>query len=258
MKPHFIRFFARWVTYLAFATSPIVATASEQDCGPLQNHFGPFDYRSTSPQDRALVDGAHFTPQVESLKGGRTAISAGGDINYTLMVFPNHHRALMATIKLSEKEKTDKPRGMRYTVACWFDRAERFRSDDAMVKTLHGIYLSRTGKSQAAINKLEEAKALTSDDANINYNLGLAYFELKQYDKALSSAHVAYALGFPLPGLRDKLKRAGKWSDATPVAVNQSPPTEIPATREDPAENPPSSSNMQSHEPHSAKSGSVN
>jgi tetratricopeptide (TPR) repeat protein len=258
MKPQLSRFLTRWVTCLALVASPFVASASEQDCGPLRNHFGPFDYRSASPQDRALVEGAHFTPQVESLKGGKNTITAGGDINYTLMVFPNHHRALMATIKLSEKEKTDKPRGMGYTVACWFDRAERFRPDDGTVKMLHGIYLIRKGKAQAAADKLEQASELAGDNANITYNLGLAYFDLKQYDKSLASAHAAYALGFPLPGLRDKLKRAGKWSEAIPVAVNQPKMPEIPAKREDSGGYQPSVPTTQSPEPASATSSPAN
>ncbi len=135
----------------------MAAFSGEVDCGPLRNHFGPFDYRSAPPEQRSLVEGAHFTPKVESVAGGNTSTTAGGDINYTLKVFPNHHRALMAVIKLSEKERTDKPRDMTYTVACWFDRAERFRPDDAMVKTLHGVYLSRKGKAQSAVDKLEEA-----------------------------------------------------------------------------------------------------
>ena len=120
----------------------------------------------------------YFTPKVESLAGGNTSTTAGGDIDYTLRVFPNHHRALMAVIKLSEKEKTDKPHGMIYTVACWFDRAERFRPDDGTVKMLHGIYLIRKGKAQAAAEKLEQASELAGENANITYNLGLAYFDL--------------------------------------------------------------------------------
>ena len=50
---------------------------------------------------------------------------------YTLNVFPNHHRALMALIKLAKKEKTNRPRDMGYTVECRFDRAERFAPNDA-------------------------------------------------------------------------------------------------------------------------------
>jgi tetratricopeptide (TPR) repeat protein len=71
--------------------------------------------------------------------------------------------------------------------------------------------LLRSGKKAEAVAKLEEGAALDERDANIQYNLGLAYFDVGQYEKALKSAHRAYAAGFPLPGLREKLKRAGKW-----------------------------------------------
>ena len=249
---------ARYALAITIAVSPIAAFASEVDCGSLKNHFGPFDYRSASPEQRRLVEGTHFTPKVESLAGGNTTITPGGDMGYTLNVFPNHHRALMALIKLSEREKTDKPRDMGYTVACRFERAERFRPDDATVKMLHGIYLMRKGKMQAAADKLEEANSLAGENANIFYNLGLAYFDLKQYDKALTSAHAAYELGFPLPGLRDKLKRAGKWSDAPPVAVNQPKPPENSATRDGAVNNPPSSPAMPSPGPDITKSSPAN
>lgn len=258
MNSNISNFSAQYVFAVSIVALPIGAFAGEADCGSLKNHFGPFDYRSAPPEQRQLVEGTHFTPKVETLVGGNTTISPGGDMGYTLNVFPNHHRALMALIKLSEKEKTDKPRDMGYTVACRFERAERFRPDDATVKMLHGIYLMRKGKMQAAADKLEEANSLAGEDANILYNLGLAYFDLKQFDKALASAHAAYALGFPLPGLRDKLKRAGKWTDAPPVTVNQSKTPETPSTKEDPAGNPPSSSIIQPPEAHSAKSSPVN
>jgi tetratricopeptide (TPR) repeat protein len=61
------------------------------------------------------------------------------------------------------------------------------------------------------VRRFKEANGLLGDDLNVHYNLGLAYFELKDYDQALEHAKRAYALGHPLPGLRDKLKRAGKW-----------------------------------------------
>lgn len=226
-------------------------------CGQLANHYGPYDYRTVSEAQRKIVEDVHFTPKVESLAGGATSITAGGDLNYTLRVFPNHHRALMAVVKLSEKEKSIRPRDMNYSVPCWFDRAERFRPDDAMVKALHGLYLNRTGKTQAAVDKLEEAKALAGDNANINYNLGLAYVDLKQYDKALESAHVAYALGFPLPGLRDKLKRAGKWSEPMPVAVNLPKKAAISA-KEDSFSNPTPETAVPSPEPAVVPSSAAN
>ena len=92
-------------------------------------------------------------------------------------------------------------------------RAETFRPDDAMVKVIYGLFLMQAGRAKDAIAKLEAARDLDTQNANVHYNLGLAYADLKQYDKALESAHRAYGAGFPLPGLKNKLKRAGKWRE---------------------------------------------
>jgi hypothetical protein len=43
--------------------------------------------------------------------------------------------------------------------------------------------------------------------------MGFIFYDLKEYDKALTYTHKAYQLGFPLPGLRDELKRTGKWTE---------------------------------------------
>ncbi|MGH7178222.1 MAG: tetratricopeptide repeat protein [Tepidisphaeraceae bacterium] len=114
---------------------------------------------------------------------------------------------------MSFKENRVKPRGSTYTVECWFDRAVRFTPNDGAVRVLFGIYLLRQGEKQRAITQFEEAQRLAGDDPNIPYNLGLAYFDLGDYEKALAQAHRAYALGFPLPGLRHKLQQAGKWRE---------------------------------------------
>jgi tetratricopeptide (TPR) repeat protein len=183
-------------------------------CGdPFRNHFGPFDYRQATAETKELVERAHFTPAVESLQAGNTSMGPSGDLEYTLNVFPNHHRALMSLTKYAVREKSSRPGRVKLSIDCRFDRAERFRPDDAMVKVIHGLYLLQTGKSADAVEKLEQARGLDASNANVHYNLGLAYVELKQYDKAVESAHIAYAAGFPLPGLRDKLRRLGKWRD---------------------------------------------
>ena len=207
-------FFFRISTLLILSSMASFAMAQASVCGNLQNHFGPFDYRTASPRDKNMVERAHFTSKVETLRGGNTSATAGGDLSYTLGVFPNHPRALMAMIKLAEKEKTEKPYQSAYTVACWLDRAERFKSDDASVKAVYGIYLSRKGKKQEALEKLNEAVALGTPSPNLDYNIGLIYFDLGDYEKSLQSAHRAYAGGFNLPGLKEKLKRAGKWTEA--------------------------------------------
>ncbi|MFO1412797.1 MAG: tetratricopeptide repeat protein [Burkholderiales bacterium] len=208
----------------------------EADCGKLANHYGPYDYRTATNRD--IVENVHFTSKVESLRGGATSITAGGDINYTLRVFPNHHRALLAVTRLAEKEKRDPPRDVEFTIACWYQRAEAFAPDDGMVKALYGTYLVKQGQTEAGVAKLDAALALAGDNANVYYNLGLAYFDLKRYDSALANAQKAYALGFPLPGLRTKLQQVGMWKetaaapDATPRPGAQLPAAEAssPAT----------------------------
>jgi len=162
----------------------------------------------------AIVETFHLTPNVVNLISTQSAGTIGGDLDYTLRAFPNHHRALMAMAKLGEKEKAAKPRGATYGVQCYFQRALRFRDDDATVKMIYASYLAKNGNRVEALSQLDEAARLESDNANIAYNTGLIYFDLKDYEKSLFYAHRAYGLGFPLPGLRNKLKRAGKWKDA--------------------------------------------
>lgn len=190
-------------------------------CGSLQNAYGPFDYR-TDKGKLGIVEQHHFGPAQESLtkKAG-----LGGNIDYTLRAFPNHHRALMAMMKLGFRDRTSKPYGADYTIECYMIRAETFRPDDAMVKVIYGLYLMQSGRQKDSVSKLEEARGIDSQNANVNYNLGLAYMDLKQYDKALESAHRAYGAGFPLPGLRNKLKRAGKWRES-PAAQDDASPAE--------------------------------
>lgn len=219
------------VLALLLTAFSIPAYAQAFLCGDLKNHFGPFDYRSARPEDRNIVERAHFPPKVESLRKGNTSITPGGDISYTLSVFPNHHRALMAMMKLAKLEKKDKPRDSSYTVECWLDRAERFQPEDQMVKALYGIHLSEKRKKKEALAKLNEALELGAPSPNIDYNIGLIFFDLGEFEKSLQSAHRAYTGGFSLPGLRNKLTRAGKWRE--PEAIQ-------PALPSEPASEPPS------------------
>ena len=82
---------------------------------------------------------------------------------------------------------------------------------------IHGFYLLKHGQAAEAVKELEEASKGMDDDANLHYNLGLAYLEIKDFDRALAHAHEAYRLGFQLEGLRRKLVAAGKWSDPAPA-----------------------------------------
>lgn len=186
-----------------------------EDCGSLATFST--DYRTATPDQKHLVESAHFTPQVETLRRGASS-SVGEDLNFTLRTYPNHHRALMAMMNLSFKQKLDKPNGAAFTVECYFDRAIRFRPDDEMVRLVHGIYLLKKGKGPAAIKEFELARKDNENNANLIYNLGLAYFETKNYEQSLAFAHEAYRLGYPLDGLRRKLVAVGKWREPVILA----------------------------------------
>jgi predicted Zn-dependent protease len=187
--------------------------ADELACGPLQNAFGPLDYRTASAFERKLVEGAHFTSEVESLRAGKTSTLPGGDLDYTLRAFPNHPRALAAVSRYSMQRKQPKPPGLKWAADCYFDRAFRFQPNDPMPIMLYGIHLVRTGRKTEALEYLDKAATFQSNDANFHYNLGLGFLEVGRSEQALEHAKIAYANGFPLQGLRRRLTEAGAWKD---------------------------------------------
>jgi tetratricopeptide (TPR) repeat protein len=201
--------------FLLFAVLVAIApyaSADEDTCGALTNAFGPFDYRNAQ-SPRQIVESYHFTRDVEMLKAGSTG-PIGADLDYTLRAFPNHYRALAAMMNLQFKAKTERPQGTNWSVPCYFDRAMRFVPDDGTVHTIYGVYMMRLNRTADAIEQFELAGSLGDDSANLHYNLGLAYFDVGQFDKSIAQAQKAYALGFGLPGLKQKLTRAGKWPSA--------------------------------------------
>jgi tetratricopeptide (TPR) repeat protein len=217
---------------LAFAfgilTGAIVPThvQAEPRCGDLVNAIGPWDYQTASKEQRELIERFHFHQSTETLTG-ESVVGIAGDLSYTLHAFPNHPRALMAMAELALKEKRSTPKGSQYSVECWFDRAMRFRPQDGQVRLVYGIALLKTGQVQDAIERLKEAQQMLPNDGNVFYNLGLAYFEAKDYDKSAEYARKAYDAGFPLPGLRNMLQRVGKWQ---PGNVKSAPPPAADAT----------------------------
>lgn len=183
------------------------------DCPAFNNTVTGGDYTNPDHRDRlAVVERFHFTPQVERLERGQSGY-IGGDISYTLDHFPNHHRALSALSRLALREKSSRPKSVKHSIECYFDRAMRFRPDDARVRAIFGGYLLAMGQDDAAIAQLQEAARFEPQNASNQYNLGLVYFRKKQYAQAREAAKAAYGLGFPLPGLKNKLAALGQWSD---------------------------------------------
>lgn len=201
------------IALLLFLAATTNLHAQKLFCGELDSYgqFGPFDYRTASKANLEIVESQHFTESIKNLIRGKDAF-LGDDISYTLVRFPNHYPALQSMVKLSLREKDTKPLSAHYTVECFFDRAMRFRPGDGIVRMLYGNYLLKLkGRSEDALEQYQEAVRLEPDNANINYNIGLLYLKRKNYEESVAYAKKAYELGFPLPGLRNKLKRAGKW-----------------------------------------------
>ena len=219
-------------------------------CGALQNAFGPFDYRpdtyvyeSTYKSHKALVnivEQAHYTIETEMLSSRKSGlvVSPGADLSYTLRAFPNHHKALMTLIALSEKEKVDKPRDSIYTVDCWFRRAVAWKPDDNVAKMIYSTYLEKTNRRSEAEAQLEAAARQAGDNVFTHHNLGLVYFDMKMYDKALFHAHKTYGLGMTVPTLKEQLKSVGKWVELTEAAVAAPRPT---VDKTEPGSTPPQS-----------------
>ena len=201
---------------LIFAFPP--PSQSEPVCGDVPGAFGPFDYNdpqhhitpSNGEQSTiSLVEDHHFTPDVERLVRGVSGHILG-DITYTLNAFPNHHRALnaMARYYLKTKNVID----VRCTIDGWFNRAMRYRPRDGVVPMIYANYLVRKGKHSSGLKYYKSAIELMPKSAEAQYNLGLLYYKMKQYSLANKHAGLAYKLGYPLPGLRQLLKNAGKWN----------------------------------------------
>jgi len=190
----------------------------EGGCGSLENHYGPFDYRKASQDRRNLVEKFHFTPGVESLTK-KESTYFGGDLTYTLRVFPNHPRALLTIQRLAEREKTDHPSNAEFSVSCFFDRAIRFQPEDTMVRMLYAQYLYKRQRTDEATKQLDEVIQLAKDEPFTHFNVGLIFLDMKNYDRALIQAHRAAELGFPRTELKDGLAAVGKWREPSPTAT---------------------------------------
>ena len=193
------------------------AQADTNLCGPLENAYGPFDYRNKRHM-LEKVERFHFTPPVEALVRGQSSASKygyAGDISYLMRTSPNHHRGLVAIMRLVEREKNPQPPDLQYSIDCYFERAIRFAPDDNIVRLLFAQYLQKSDKNEAALQQLKLVESRAIDNPMTHFNIGLIYFELGRYEDALKQAHQAKALGLPRTELADRLRAKGRWREPT-------------------------------------------
>ena len=206
----------------ALGCSSAIAQVSASGCGELANAYGPFEYRrdrhhtaDSMPyqQKLNLVEGAHFTARVEALLGGVTG-PLGAELDYTLRVFPNHHRALLAVMNYGLKTKSAQPPTMLRPVECYFERALRFAPDDTTARMLYASFLINGKRKPEALMQLERARFDAGDNGFTHYNIGLVFLDADEPAQALVQAHRATSLGFMRADLKDRLVALGRWRDA--------------------------------------------
>ena len=97
---------------------------------------------------------------------------------------------------------------------------------------IHGMHLQQHGMLKEALAEYEKAQSLGEDSANLSYNLGLLYAELNNWDKAYEYGDKAQRGGFMLPGLRNRLEKAGHPLPPPPVPTRTStaisPDSDVP------------------------------
>lgn len=218
-----------WLTGMALIlglAAPVQARVErgEMECGSANGPVaradaGPFDYRTAPPEKKRQVDNSYFPAMGLQSRIAQNNEKRVADLDTVLHIFPNHLRALLTVAELGRQARTEYLRGSSYSVACWFDRAVRFAPDDAAVRLAYGYWLAKKGERAQAVEQLDRVAASAEGAEALSYNLGLAYCEAGEYGKALQAAHRAYALGYRLPGLRNRLVAAGKWRDPRPAAL---------------------------------------
>lgn len=199
------------LSVLLFSLASVTTAKAQQvlGCGSLQNSFGPFDYRDPDSRGEPLklVESAHFGSSVESLTKGQTGTLIG-DLDYTLRAFPNHHRALNSVAQYELRGGNLWINPSVRSAQCYFERAVAFRGDDQVVRMLYANFLVKSGRTSEGRAQYDEALRIAPGDAEVNYNAGLFFVSQGEVERAKKHAAVAYAAGYPLPGLRRKLAEA--------------------------------------------------
>ena len=193
----------------------VLAQVSRQICGPLKP--SPWDYRKVK-QFYALVENAHFTPQVEGLIRGQSGSLPGPDIEYTLSVYPNHPRAILAATRLSERDQTQNRNRLPRPVECYYEMALRFAPDDAVIRMLYARFLAARQRKSEAISEVQAALQLSDGNPLTQRNAGLVYIEMKEFQRA---RELAYVLQRSYPNedvLRKALVGANEWREAPAVS----------------------------------------
>jgi len=211
-------------------------TLNGSTCTGRSQGFGPYDFFDVdNPADALYQEGRWWEVRVLHGQKGVNAMNeepfnqdaynrAAGEFDYVLRAFPNQPETLQQRISLEMKRIQTASRLQPYITPpeCYLERARIFRPQQAHIPYLRALYLHQLGKLNDALTWYTEALRMNGQSAEVHYNAGLAYLDSGNYEKALEHANKAYELGFPLPGLRNRL------SAARPRAATNAAPSSAP------------------------------
>jgi tetratricopeptide (TPR) repeat protein len=197
--------------------------------------YGPYDYLEWRDYKKQLfiVEEYHLTPEILNLQQATTT-SAIKDIQYTLMAWPNHPKALWAAYRYRRLHPGDWKQGV-YTatpVECHLQRAMKFSPRDPIPYAMHGLVMHEFGHYKEAVKSYRAAHKLNPNDLISEYNMGLSLVKLGRYDEADELVEKIYSTDFPLQGLKNMLARAREQdAEAAKIAAEalMEEPTEEPA-----------------------------
>lgn len=189
---------------------------TDQSCGPPPPGHpvkGRRDYRLMSSnasdlRDLRYQEFFHIEPARKQLRSGHLKQDVMNNLHFVLHKVPNDHRALALLIQWDKAGGRDPDYA---SPVCYLAWARQFTPDDPMVWMYGGYYFYNKKAMDRARQWWEQALVLAPDNADVHYNLGLLMFAEGRYQEARTHAQAAYAGGYPLPGLREKLQKVGQW-----------------------------------------------
>lgn len=198
------RLTALFASVVLLLTAPIAAAIAQ-----------PHNYFARTPTTEGELRSNelhHLEKGVASLRKGtpNELDKAKQEFDFILGRWPNHPQVL--ALQAETLARQGKPR----LIDEYFERAYRLSPDVSQIHVTHGVALMRQNRLDEAIQHLQRGVELDDSSVNGHYNLGLALVRAKRLEEANRHAQRAYALGHPLPGLRDQLQRAKAWYPAAP------------------------------------------
>lgn len=186
------------------------------DCGTRRGN----DYRMNDRATKDLkgkVEGAHFTKGVQQGKYGNAG-SLEGDLDYVLTKFPNHPKALLVAARNQMKSDYNGRhtyRKDRYwpKKECYFQYALGLAPTDPTIHLVIAVFYHEFGNFEVAARHYQTSIKLGPGNPEAHYNYGLFLVDINRADEALKHAHQAYTMGYPLEGLKNRLKRQKVWKE---------------------------------------------